>query len=80
MMQIRVVINKLLLRTKPAQYREYLIPVSTMPPRLESCVLDLGIQNGCHMDQRHVFYIPVEGYYRKNQITAQLKLDSWLEE
>lgn len=51
-----------------------------MPPRLESCVLDLGIQNGCHMDQRHVFYIPVEGYYRKSQITAQLKLDSWLEE
>jgi hypothetical protein len=40
-----------------------------MSPGLESRVLDLWIQSGCHMQHRDILHIRIEGYYYdKNQI------------
>lgn len=58
---VGVVGNEFPLRAKLAQIGQEVIPVRSVRPNLQTCVLDLGIQNGRNVKQGYVFDIDKDG-------------------
>lgn len=61
-----IVIYELFLWTAFAQNGQDIVPVSAVAPTLQACILDLRVQDGRDMDQRHVFHIYIEGCIKSN--------------
>jgi len=57
---LRVIRNKLPLRSKLPQNGQEIVPVSFMAPRLEARILDFGIQEGSDVDEGDVLDIDKE--------------------
>lgn len=58
--RLRVIRNKLPLRSKLPQNGQEIVPVSFVAPRLEARILDVGIQEGSDVDEGDVLDIDKE--------------------